>query len=81
MLIAGGYEEGAYEALRRMARKLSFYDAHLYAIENGPTYHEIRWFLEGDCDVDPRTAQRVAFEILARRNRLRRSYQGEVGWI
>lgn len=85
-LIANGYEEGAYNALYAMGQRLGFYDPHSFAIERGPTYGQIRGFLIGDCDIDERIAQRVAFDIIARRNRLRTRHahawsNGEVGWI
>lgn len=89
--IAFAYEEGAYSALRAVALRLGFNSgrAHAYAIECGPTYHEIRDFLFGDCDVDQRIAQRVAFDVLTARRRYAFDHErvsnawrgGDTGWI
>lgn len=83
-LLASGYEEGAYNALYAVARDLGFTDPHIFAIERAPSYGRIRDYLIGDCEVDERIAQRAAFDVVVRRNRLRtrRGWPGgEVGWI
>lgn len=42
------------------------------ADEIGPSYHELRWYLEGEIECDRRVAMRIAFSFVVRRNAWRR---------
>lgn len=88
MQIANAYDDGAYNAVRRVLGTLPEEYLHALATEAAPSYIEIRNFLVGDCDVDQRIAERIAFYVVSRRNRFaanlyprRKFARGDRGWI
>lgn len=82
----GDFVDGSYLAVRRIARLLHLDEQHaLDRLDVG--YPEIRDFLAGECDCDPLTAQRIAFQYVSglnaigRKNRRGSELVRDRGWI
>lgn len=80
------YADGAYVTVRRIfGERLRCNQMTEFQERFGPTYPDLRDFLECDCNVDSRIAARLAFGYIARHTDLtrhRREYgEGERGWI